>query len=121
MAFQNFRFDGAAYFEVGTGLLPFSITRGDATSKISWSMLEADRIRANAFDLDGDPENGTIATGNARALRNLSGYLPQTWIEDCTQVQSYCGLLAVLLYTTLMIFIEQYIITKKDRSSFNHV
>jgi hypothetical protein len=60
-------------------------------------MLEADRGQADAFDLDGDPENGAIAPGDIRSLRNMSGYLPHTWMKAHTQVQSYRGMLASLL------------------------
>jgi hypothetical protein len=97
MAFQIFFVAGAAYFEVGTGLLPLSIIPGDATSTVARAMLEADRGRANAFDLGRDTENGDIAPGDVRSLRNLSGYLPQTWMEARTQVWSYCGLCAALI------------------------
>jgi hypothetical protein len=86
MAFQNFCFAGAACFEVGTILLPFSITPGDATWTVARAMLEADRGRADAFDLGGDPENGAITPGGVRALRNLSGYFPHIWMEARNQV-----------------------------------
>jgi hypothetical protein len=97
MAFQSFGFAGAAYFEVDTGLLPFSITTGDATSTIAGAMLEADRDRADTFDLGGDSENGAIAPGGVCILQNLSGILPQTWMEAQTQVWSYLGLPVALL------------------------
>jgi hypothetical protein len=55
MAFQKIRFSGTAYFEVGTGLLTFSITPGSATSTVARAMLDADRGRADAFDLGSSP------------------------------------------------------------------
>jgi hypothetical protein len=42
-SFKNFRFVGAAYHDIGTGLLPFSITPSLATSPHARAMLEADR------------------------------------------------------------------------------
>jgi hypothetical protein len=54
MAFKNLRYAGSTYFDIGSGLLPFSITRSDATSIQARVMLEADRVRSNAFDLGAD-------------------------------------------------------------------
>jgi hypothetical protein len=42
MAFKNFRFAGSSYFDIGSGLLPFSITPTDATSVQAPAMLAAD-------------------------------------------------------------------------------
>jgi hypothetical protein len=55
MSFKKIRFVGAAYHDIGTGLLPFSITPSDATSLHTRAMLAADRTRVDAFDLGGDP------------------------------------------------------------------
>jgi hypothetical protein len=81
MAFKNFRYAGSSYFNIGSGLLPFSITSTDATSVHARAMLAADRVRANAFDLGADPESGAVAPGKVSRLRNLSGYTHQTWNE----------------------------------------
>jgi hypothetical protein len=77
MAFKNFRYAGSSYFDIRSGLLPFSITPTNATSVQSWAMLAADRVRADAFDLRADPESGTVAPDEVSRLRNLSGYTPQ--------------------------------------------
>jgi hypothetical protein len=61
MLFKNFRFVVAAYHDIGTGLLPFSITPSDAISPHDRAMLAADRIRSDAIDLDGGPESGGIS------------------------------------------------------------
>jgi hypothetical protein len=97
MSFNNFRFVGAAYHDIGTGLLPFSITPSDATSPHARAMLAADRTRADAFDLGGDPESGAIAPGDVSRLRNLSGYIPQSWMEARTQLHSSQALMGALL------------------------
>jgi hypothetical protein len=55
MAFKKFRYARSSYFDIGSGLLPFSITPSDATSAQARAMLAADRVRADAFDLGGDP------------------------------------------------------------------
>jgi hypothetical protein len=59
--FNNFWFTGSSYFDIGSGLLPFSITPDDATSPAACTMLAADRGRADAFDIGADPESGAIA------------------------------------------------------------
>jgi hypothetical protein len=69
MALHNFRLAGSTYFDIGSGLLPFSITPADATSAPARAMLVTDRVRADAF--------GSIGPGEVSRLRNLSGYLPQ--------------------------------------------
>jgi hypothetical protein len=86
MAFKNFRYAGSTYFYIDSGLIPFSITPSDATSVQARAMLAADRVRADAFDLGADPENGTVAPGEVARLRNLSGYTPQTWNEASSQL-----------------------------------
>jgi hypothetical protein len=51
VAFKNFRYAGSSYFDIGSGLLPFSITPTDATSVKARAMLAANRLRDDAFDL----------------------------------------------------------------------
>jgi hypothetical protein len=97
MSFNNFRFVGAAYHVIGTGLLPFGITPSDATSTHARAMLAVDRTQADAFNLGGDPENGAIAPGDISRLRNLSGYTPQSWMEAHTQLHSIESLMGTLL------------------------
>jgi hypothetical protein len=97
MSFKNFRFVGAAYHDIGTGLLPFSITPSDATSPHARAMLADDRTRDDAFDLGGDPESGAIDPGDVSRLRNLSGYIPQSWMEARTQLHSSQALMGALL------------------------
>jgi hypothetical protein len=63
-------------------------------------MLAADRVRADAFDLGGDPESGAIAPGEVSRLRNLSGYIPISWMEARSQLHSIAGLMGALMGTT---------------------
>jgi hypothetical protein len=100
MAFKNFRFAGASYTDIGAGLLPFSITPADAISPQARSMLAADRVRADAFDLGGDPESGAISPGEVSRLRNLSGYVPISWMEARSQLHSTAGLIGALMGTS---------------------
>jgi hypothetical protein len=44
MDFKNFWYAGSSYFDIGSGLLPFSITPTDATSVQARAMLAADRV-----------------------------------------------------------------------------
>jgi hypothetical protein len=99
-AFKKFRFAGASYTDIGAGLLPFSITPADAISPQARAMLAADRVRADAFDLGGDPESGAIAPGEVSRLRNLSGYIPISWMEATSQLHSVSGLMGELMGTT---------------------
>jgi hypothetical protein len=97
MAFKNLQFAGGQYFDIGTGLLPFSITPTDAQSSAARVMLAADQGRVDAFDLGADPETSAIAPGDVPRLRNSQGYLPHGWIEAGSQLRSACGLLGALL------------------------
>jgi hypothetical protein len=99
MAFKNLLFAGGQYFDIGTGLLPFSITPADAQSSAARVMLAADQGRADAFNLGADPETSAIAPGDVPRLRNLQGYLPHGWIEAGSQLRSACGLLGGLVGT----------------------
>jgi hypothetical protein len=100
MAFKNFRFAGASYTDIGAGLLPFSITPADAISPQARFMLAADRVRADAFDLGGDPESGAITPGEVSRLQNLSGYVPISWMEARSQLHSSAGLMGALMGTS---------------------
>jgi hypothetical protein len=93
MALKNFRLSGYAYFDIGSGLLPFSITPADATSSQARAMFVADWIRDDAFNLGADPESGAIGPSEVAHLRNLSGYTPQGWTEAHTQLWSTRGML----------------------------
>jgi hypothetical protein len=42
MALKSFRMSGSTYFDIGSGLFPFSITPADATSSHARAMLVAD-------------------------------------------------------------------------------
>jgi hypothetical protein len=97
MAFKNFRYAGSTYFDIGSGLLPFSITPSDATSVQARAMLADDRVRADAFDLGADPENGAVSPGEVARLSNLSGYTPQTWNEARLQLLGMHALMGALL------------------------
>jgi hypothetical protein len=97
MAFNNFWFEGSSYFDIGSGLLPFSVTPADATSSIARAMLAADRGRADAFDLRADSESGAIAPSDVCLLRNTSGYVPQSWTEARAQLCSVSGLMGALV------------------------
>jgi hypothetical protein len=99
MAFTNFRFAGASYTDIGAGLLPFSITPADEISPHTRAMLAVDRVRADAFDLGGDPESGAIASGEVSRLRNLSGDIPISWMEARSQLHSVAGLMGALMGT----------------------
>jgi hypothetical protein len=50
---KTFGFISASYTEIGTGILPFSITPADATSEKVRAVIRADRGRAKTFDLSG--------------------------------------------------------------------
>jgi hypothetical protein len=97
MAFKIFRFAGSNYFDIGSGLLPFSVTPSEATSVQARAMLAADRVRAGAFDLGADPESGAVSPGEVARLRNLSGYIPQTWNEALSQFLGMQALMGAVL------------------------
>jgi hypothetical protein len=88
MALKNFRLACSTYFDIGSGLLPFSITPADDTSAQARAMLVADRVRADTFNIGADPESGSIGPGGVSRLRNLSGYLPQGWTKARTELHS---------------------------------
>jgi hypothetical protein len=82
MTLNNFRLAASTYFDIGLGLLPFSITPVEATSSQSHALLVTDRIRADIFDFGADPadpESGAIGPSEVARLLNLSGYIPQIW------------------------------------------
>jgi hypothetical protein len=97
MAFKKFRFAGSAYFDIGTGLLPFNITPEDGISPQARTMLAPDRVRADAFDLGADPESGAVAPGDVIRLRNTSGYVPATWSKASDQLHCARGFMGAIL------------------------
>jgi hypothetical protein len=78
MVFTNFRYVGSNYFDIGSGLPPFSITPSGTTSVQSRTMLVAESVRIDAFDLGADTESGALALAEVARLHNLSGYTPHT-------------------------------------------
>jgi hypothetical protein len=76
VAFKNFRFSGSYFFEMGSGLLPFSITPAGGNSAAARAILTADQGRVDTFDLGADPESGAIFLGDGNKLHNVNGYLP---------------------------------------------
>jgi hypothetical protein len=73
IAMKTFDFTGASYSELGTGVLPFSITPADATSDEGRAAIQSDRGRADTFDLSGDSVNGAMTTDDATRMRNYKG------------------------------------------------
>jgi hypothetical protein len=97
MTFKNFCLAGSSYFNIGSGLLPFSITPFGATSPAARAMLVADHVHTDAVDVGTDPESGYVGPSEVARLRNASGYIPQSWSEARTQLRSVSGLLGALL------------------------
>jgi hypothetical protein len=92
MAFNNFRFAGSAYFNIGMGFLPFSITHGDGTSTQECVTPTADRVRADVLDLVADPESGVVLSSDVVQLPNMIDYLAATWSEARAQLHCARGL-----------------------------
>jgi hypothetical protein len=95
--FNNFRLAGSGYFNIGNILLHSSITPGDGTSPHARSMLAADRVRGDAFNLGANPESGAVTPGDVIRLRNMRGYVPSTWSEAIVQIHCMHGLMGELL------------------------
>jgi hypothetical protein len=97
MTFKNFRYAGSGYFDIGSGLLPFSITPSESTYVQARAMLAADHVRVDAFDLGADPMVGAVAPGEVTRLQNISGYIPQTWNEALSQLVDMQAFMGALL------------------------
>jgi hypothetical protein len=97
MVFKNFRFAGSSYFDIGSGILPFSTTPSDATSPAAHTLLAADRRRADVFDLGADTESDAIAPIDVGRLHNTGGYVPQSWTETCAQLRHTSSLMGTLV------------------------
>jgi hypothetical protein len=97
LALKTFDFIGDGYSEIGTGLLPFSVTPQDATSAPACRMLSEDRARAETFDMSGEAANGALTTSDANRLRNNKGYVVADWMEARAQARSYAALVGALL------------------------
>jgi hypothetical protein len=66
-------------------------------------MLVANRIIADAFDLGGEPESGAVSPSDVVQLRNMSGYVPVTWIEARAQLHGAKGLMGVIMGVTHLV------------------
>jgi hypothetical protein len=100
IAMKTFDFTGASYSEIGTGVLPFSITPADATSDKGRAVIRADRGRAETFDLSDDSVNGAMTTDDATRMLNYKGYIASDWMEARLQIRSVACLMGALLGTT---------------------
>jgi hypothetical protein len=99
IAMKTFDFIGASYSEIGTGMLPFSITPANATLDKGRAAIRADRGRADTFDLWGGV-NGTMTTEDATKMRNYKGYVAVDWMEERLQIRSMACFMVFLLGTT---------------------
>jgi hypothetical protein len=99
IAMKTFDFTGASYSEIGTSVLPFSITPVNATSNKGRAAMRADRGRAETFDLSGDSVNGAMTTDDASRMHNYKGYVAADWMEAHLQIQSVACLTGALLGT----------------------
>jgi hypothetical protein len=70
------QFVGGNFFDIGPGVLPFSITPYGTTSSAGHTMLKSDQVWIDDFDLNGDPETSAITPGDVPMLRNTQGYIP---------------------------------------------
>jgi hypothetical protein len=99
LALKTFDFVGDGYAEIGTGLLPFSVTHPDATLASARRMLSEDRARAETFDMSGEGANGAFTTSDANCLQNNKGYIVADWMEAHAQARSYATIVGALLGT----------------------
>jgi hypothetical protein len=100
IAMKTFDFMGASYSEIGTGVLPFSITPAGATSNKDRAAIRADRGRAETFDLSGDSVNGAMATNDATRMQNYKGYVASDWMEARLRIRSVACIMGSLVGTT---------------------
>jgi hypothetical protein len=75
IAVKTYDFYGASYSEIGTEVLPFSITPADATFDKGRAAIQADRNRVKTSDLGRENVNGTMTVDNASKMRNCKGYV----------------------------------------------
>jgi hypothetical protein len=75
IAMKTFDFTGTSYSEIGTGLLPFSITPADATSDKGHAAIRANRYCDETFYFSGNGVNGTMITDDATIMRNYKDYV----------------------------------------------
>jgi hypothetical protein len=100
IAMKTFDFTGASYTDIGTGVLPFSITPADATSDKGRTAIRVERGRAETFDLSGGNVNGAMTTEDATKMRNYKGYMTVDWMEARLQIFRVACLMGALLGTT---------------------
>jgi hypothetical protein len=63
----------------------------------TWTMLAADHILADEFDLGADPESVAFTPGEVGQLCNTEGYLPSSWMEDRSQSHCVHGIMGALI------------------------
>jgi hypothetical protein len=115
LALRTWCFEGDYYYDIGHGILPFSVTPPDAVSKGALKMLAEDRRRAEIFDVSADSPQG-INPGDAGKLRNPKGYVPVLWPEARSQLKSTLPILAsVLGIEHVVVVAYRRMLTKFDR------
>jgi hypothetical protein len=97
---KSFDFCGPSYSEIGTVILPFSITLADDTSDRGCAAIMADHGRAETYDLSWEAINGAITTTDAARMRNLKGYVAADWMEARMHLQGMDMMMGALLGTT---------------------
>jgi hypothetical protein len=113
MTMKSFDFCGPSYSEIGTGILPFSITPADTTSDRGHAIIMADWARAETYDFSGEAVNGAINTADAARMRNLKGYVPEDWMEARMQHQGMAVMMGELLGTRHPVLVVYTIFLRK--------
>jgi hypothetical protein len=104
MTMKGFDVCRPSYSQIGTGILPFSITPDAATSDHDRTAITADWGRADTYYLSGEAVNGAISTADDARMRNLKWYVAVDWMEACMKLQCMAVLMGDLMGTTRPVF-----------------
>jgi hypothetical protein len=81
ISLKTFDFADLSIIEVGTGVMPLSITPLEATPLAASRALVNNHAKVDTYDLIGESTSHTISTADTQRLCNQKGYLPVNWME----------------------------------------
>ena len=95
--FKTLRFQGVDEQDLGSGILPMSLTPPGAVSSQARAQLIEHNENALTYDFMMSTDGQQISSGDAKLLSKTKGYVPTEWSEAKAQVEAYQPVVTAIL------------------------
>jgi hypothetical protein len=95
--FKTLRFQGVDEQDLGSGILPMSLTPPGAVSSQARAQLIEDNENALTYEFMMSTDGQQISSSDAKLLSKTKGYVPTEWSEAKAQVEAYQPVITAIL------------------------